>query len=206
MKDSKHGLLHFVSEAWLVILLALVFGTALAAVEIILKPRILENIRQKTLQQVPLLFSKIDQPQVEEMLVTDSNNREVTILKVIDQGQPAGWVLPGSGQGFADRIELLVAVDASFSKVMGISILKQSETPGLGDYITKETEPFRKDFASGDLSALSKIVVKKATENPDTQKNQVEAISGATISSEAVSKIVNQTLAAYKKKIQEGGE
>jgi len=203
---SKKTLIHFVSQAWLVILLGLVFGTALAAVEIALKPRILENIRQKTLREVPKIFTMVQNPKIEELELALPDSKFATVLKVTDNNQTIGWVFPGKGQGFADRIELLVAVDAQAQHIVGISVLKQSETPGLGDYITKLSEPFRMAYASGKLNTGKAIIVRKPTENPDPLKNEVEAISGATISSEAVTKIVNQTVALFKPIINKGDE
>lgn len=205
MNEPKaSGFFSYISQAWLVILLALVFGTALASVELALKPRILENKRQKTLRQVPKLFKQYEAPTAEEWVIQLDETRSATVLKVLEKNQTIGWVLPGSGQGFADKIEILLAVDSSFETILGVSVLKQSETPGLGDYITSEKEPFRQDFASGLLKTRAKVVVVKSTDLPDPNKNQVEAISGATISSEAVTKIVNQTIQQYKDRIKEG--
>lgn len=205
-KHSKQGIVQFISQAWLIILLGLIFGTALAAVEIMLKPRILENKRQKMLSEIPKLFSKVAHPEVEEKEVALPDGKTARLLKVTADGKTEGWVFQGNGQGFADRIDLLIAVDAQADHILGISILKQSETPGLGDYITSVKQPFRKSWASGNLSTSSQVVVVKATENPDTHRNEVEAISGATISSESVTRIVNKTVVTLKPVIVKGVE
>jgi electron transport complex protein RnfG len=205
-EHTKQGIVQFISQAWLIILLGLIFGTALAAVEIMLKPRILENKRQKMLNEIPKLFSTISHPEVEEKEVSLPNGKTAKLLKITVDGKTSGWVIPGSGLGFADRIDLLIAVDAQADRILGISILKQSETPGLGDYITSEKQPFRQSWASGNLSTSSEVMVKKATENPDSRRNEVEAISGATISSESVTRIVNKTVVTIKPIIVKGVE
>ncbi len=87
-----------------------------------------------------------------------------------------GYIIQSFGKGYSSYINTLIAVDADF-KVQRISILGHAETPGLGDEI--ESEGFRKQFAGKDLEHL-KVLKTETTE-------YVQAISGATISSRAVS-------------------
>jgi electron transport complex protein RnfG len=60
--------------------------------------------------------------------------------------------------------------------VRKINILHQGETPGLGDEIS--TDPFMEQFRGKDLDHL--VVIKGETED------KIQAITGATISSRAV--------------------
>ena len=53
-------------------------------------------------------------------------------------------MLPAHGQGFADRIDVLIGVNADVSTITGMYVLDQKETPGLGALITEE--PFREQF------------------------------------------------------------
>jgi electron transport complex protein RnfG len=87
-----------------------------------------------------------------------------------------GYIIQSFGKGYSSYINTLIALDADF-KVQRISILGHAETPGLGDEI--ETEGFQKQFAGKDLEHL-KVLKTETTE-------YVQAISGATISSRAVS-------------------
>jgi electron transport complex protein RnfG len=87
-----------------------------------------------------------------------------------------GYIIQSFGKGYSSYINTLIAVDAGF-KVQRIGILGHAETPGLGDEI--ESEGFRKQFAGKDLEHL-KVLKTETTE-------YVQAISGATISSRAVS-------------------
>ena len=86
-----------------------------------------------------------------------------------------GYIIQSFGKGYSSYINTLIAVDKDF-KVQRISILGHAETPGLGDEI--ETEGFRKQFAGKDTDHL-KVLKSDTTE-------YVQAISGATISSRAV--------------------
>lgn len=86
-----------------------------------------------------------------------------------------GYIIQSFGKGYSSYINTLIAVDTDF-KVQRISILGHAETPGLGDEI--ETEGFRKQFEGKDPDHL-RVFKTETTEN-------IQAISGATISSRAV--------------------
>jgi electron transport complex protein RnfG len=100
-------------------------------------------------------------------------NAEYFIAK--KEGKVIGYIVQSYGKGYSSYIDTLVAVDTDF-KVRKISILDQKETPGLGDEI--DTATFRKQFEGKDISHL-KVVKTETTED-------VQAVSGATISSRAV--------------------
>lgn len=89
--------------------------------------------------------------------------------------EEVGYIVEGFGKGYSSYINFLVSVDKSFT-VKKVTILHHAETPGLGDEIEKDY--FLKRFEGKTADNL--VVVKGDT--PD----KVEAISGATISSRAV--------------------
>lgn len=86
-----------------------------------------------------------------------------------------GYIVEGFGKGYSSYINLLVSVDKNFT-VKKVSILHHAETPGLGDEIEKDY--FLKRLESKSVDTL--VVVKGEA------GDKVEAISGATISSRAV--------------------
>lgn len=73
--------------------------------------------------------------------------------------------------------------------IQGIEIVEQIETPGLGGNITNES--FKEQFEG--LSTEEQISYVKNIE-PDKQQNEIQAISGATITSRAIVSGINQTL------------
>jgi electron transport complex protein RnfG len=103
-----------------------------------------------------------------------------------DAGAPVGFAIPAEGPGFQDTIRLIYGYDPSRKRVVGMEVLESKETPGLGDKIIKDEE-FVANFR--DLSISPEVIV---TKKGRTQENEVDAISGATISSIAVVRIVNQ--------------
>jgi electron transport complex protein RnfG len=98
-----------------------------------------------------------------------------------------GYAIPAEGPGFQDTIRLLYGYLPDERKVVGMEILESRETPGLGDKIYKDA-----DFvANFDALAIDPeiAVVKKSMKYA---ANEVDAITGATISSKAVVRIINQ--------------
>ncbi|MEW8139698.1 MAG: FMN-binding protein, partial [Candidatus Thiodiazotropha endolucinida] len=92
-----------------------------------------------------------------------------------------------SGPGFQDTIRLLYGYQPKQRKVVGMEILESRETPGLGDKIYKDAE-FVSNFDA--LSVEPEIVTVKR--GAKAAPNEVDAITGATISSKAVVRIINQ--------------
>jgi electron transport complex protein RnfG len=178
----------YITSAWLVILLALLYGAALAGVEITLKDRIAQNKIDKIFNQLPTLVPGTVAEKTERYLLTETNGgmtKETTFYKLFDaDGNHLGWAAQGAGIGFADKIELLVGFNADQSEITGMFVLSQKETPGLGDYITGEE--FRSEFIG--VPADGSLVVVKPE---PTQPQEIHAITGATISSVAVTDIVN---------------
>ncbi len=105
-----------------------------------------------------------------------------------------GYIVQSFGKGYSSYIDTLIAVDKDFT-VRSINILDHAETPGLGDEI--EMDSFKNQFKIKDIEHLK--VVK--TETTD----YIQALSGATISSRAVTEdAVKNGVEFLKKRIQEG--
>ncbi|MBT8087795.1 MAG: FMN-binding protein, partial [Gammaproteobacteria bacterium] len=117
-----------------------------------------------------------------------------------ETGNFVGYAIPGAGPGFQDTIGLLYGFDASRRQIRGMEVLESRETPGLGDKIYKDM-----DFV-GAFKALSIdptiVAVKKGTK---AQPNEVDAITGATISSKAIVRIINETHALWSDKLATPG-
>lgn len=196
MSTQGHGQ-GFWTQSWLVLLLSLFFGGALTAVEVSLQPRIRANKRDLTVSKIPEL--------VPGAVVEHSTERQLggaTVFAACDaEGQQVGWVVPATGQGFADRIELLVGVDLDATVITGIFVVDQKETPGLGDFITSR-ERFRHYFEGQPTDAPLRVVKRE----PEPRSGQVRALTGATISSESVAAAVNQRVAEVARALAEPTE
>jgi electron transport complex protein RnfG len=117
-----------------------------------------------------------------------------------DQGDFVGYAIPAAGPGFQDTIGILYGYDPSERLVVGMEVLESRETPGLGDKIYKDAEWV------GGFSALSVepqiVAVKKGTKS---SANEIDAITGATISSKAVVRIINETHAVWSTQLPPPG-
>jgi len=103
-----------------------------------------------------------------------------------DQSRLLGYAIPGSGPGFQDTIRLIYGYRPTERKVVGMEILESRETPGLGDKIYKDAA-FVANFR--DLAIDPRIETVK--QGISAAANQVNVITGATISSQAVVRIIN---------------
>ena len=184
-------------QAWLVLVLALGFGAALAGVQVWLGPRIEENKRNETYDQIPKLVPGADKAGTREVTVTVGSQERVVYQAVAADGAHVGWVVRASGMGFADRIELLIGLDARAETLTGLYVLENKETPALGNKI-KEAG-FRGRFA-GKATGRPLAV----TKGKDPAAHEIQAITSATVSSEAVTQIVNAAVAEYKAALAEG--
>jgi len=183
-------------QAWLVLLLSLCFGGALAGVEIGLKERIAENKRKETFDQIPVLVPGASGGKSREEAVAGKR-----AFKAFDEaGTHRGWVVPAAGQGVADRIELLIGLDAPLERITGIYVLDQKETPGLGDFITSQ-EKFRSWFEGQPATAPLEVVKAR----PAPGQGRILALTGATISSMSVAEIVNRAVRTFKADLQAQG-
>ena len=118
--------------------------------------------------------------------------RSQVVYRALDgQGRHIGWVVPARGQGFADVIELLIGTDKDVQQVTGLYVLKQLETPGLGDNITRPD--WRGQF-SGKKTEQELVVTKL----PPRAENEIQGVTGATISSVSVVGIVNGAMARFR--------
>jgi electron transport complex protein RnfG len=103
------------------------------------------------------------------------------------EGRFLGYAIPSAGPGFQDNIRLIYGYLPAERRVVGMEILESRETPGLGDKIYKDSA-FVANFRS--LAVDPQIVaVKKGTKSA---ANEINAITGATISSKAVARIINE--------------
>jgi electron transport complex protein RnfG len=105
-------------------------------------------------------------------------------------GEPSGYVALALGKGYSSTIRTMVGVDAS-RKITGIKIASQQETPGLGTRVEElkrgEDEPWFQRQFRGKTEAACQLV-------RGGGPNGIEAITGATISSRAVTSSVRETV------------
>jgi electron transport complex protein RnfG len=193
----------YISQAWLVILLSLSFAGTLAGVDVWLAPRIEANKLAATIGKISTLVggaeNKVSGRYLPVKVVVGEGKSKTTyeaFWAMSKDDKPRGWVIKASGPGFADKIELLIGVDAECRTITGLSILSQKETPGLGNKIEdlgdQDKPGFLRQFYYGHRADQPLTVTKASPKAKDF--NKIKAVTGATISSTAVCTIVNEAL------------
>jgi electron transport complex protein RnfG len=103
-------------------------------------------------------------------------------------GRRVGYALVAGEPGFQDVIRLMFGYDAEQGMVLGMRVLESKETPGLGDKIQKDSAWVA--LFEGARAPLRAIKPGSGTGADD----EVDTITGATISSRAVMTIINNRL------------
>ncbi len=116
-------------------------------------------------------------------------------------GEIKGVAIPAAGQGFQDIISILYGYSPKYNLIIGMKVLESKETPGLGDKIELD-KTFVKNFEALDVQLnpdqsklLHPIEIVKPGEK--TKPWQIDTISGATISSKAIGKILQQSTKSH---------
>lgn len=158
------------------LIITAVVAVILAAVNKVTAPIIAQQKEEKTQKAIQAVLPGGG----EKVAFTDATGTVVSVYR----GE-AGYAVEVVPQGFGGGITMMVGVDLQ-GNVMGISIINQTETAGLGAVCGADNsagEAFRGQFVglSGNLAV---------TKDGGT----VDAITGATITSRAVTAGVNAAL------------
>jgi electron transport complex protein RnfG len=194
---------YFIQQSWLLIVSSFCFGLLLAIANAAWSPRIEQNRINKLNALAGRLIPGADFVPLEKSgVVIEVNSlkgdrKKVDVYKAVSGEQCLGWSFNAVGPGFQDKIELIIAVDKDFETIAGFDVLVCNESPNTGDKI-KEGE-FRDQFEGKPAAKLEPIKSGKAKDN------EILTISGATISSEAVVKIINHYINEIREEMQKKG-
>jgi len=110
--------------------------------------------------------------------------KNIKYISVLDnEGKEIGKIFTTTSPGYGGDIKIKIGVDEDL-KIKGVKILQHNETPGLGAKITEKN--FLSQF---DGKRKEEIYLKK-----DKSEGEIDAITGATISSKAVTEGVRKLL------------
>ena len=107
--------------------------------------------------------------------------------EVLVGGAPAGHALKIVASGSQGNIEMMVGLDAD-GAVTGVSVVKHAETAGIGTKVV-DNEPNNKG-----VPVLDQFVGKSAADAPLNVGSNVDAITGATVSTKGITAGVNAAL------------
>jgi len=206
------------------VVIAALYGAGVTGLHLSSRKTVEQNIRfieQKALVELFGLgdiatLSKQDIGQIvetqidrNEVLTDPQTDKKIPLLKVYKSSahkQLVAFGFPFSGIGFWAEIKGYMAVDSSLKKTIGLKVIAQVETPGLGGRI--EEPFFVKPFADGlDISnpapGKSYLYMGTAGSKPDPGTPQYgrtfDAITGATQTSLAMERMLNAAVAEFRR-------
>ena len=171
--------------------IAMLSGGILAGWDAITKPRI-DHHRLVALQAA---IAEVLPPH-DHYETVERDGVTLYLGRPADSDSTIGIAFEAVGSGFQGELRIMVGAAPGFATLTGLKVLEQIETPGLGTKIV--TDPSNKDnplwwpeqFIGVNTQPEIVVIKNAAPSNP----NEVQGITGATISSKAVTRIVNAEL------------
>ncbi|MDZ7699831.1 MAG: RnfABCDGE type electron transport complex subunit G [Deltaproteobacteria bacterium] len=165
-------------------------GGVLAAIQNATKDRIeyqqLKFVKGPAINEI--LKGSTNNPITDRFKVTD-NGEETTVFVGVFDGKPNVVALESFGKGFGGDIGVVVGVNIDTDEIVGVEVTTHSETPGVGSR-AKTDASFTEQFEG--LPVQDPFKVK-------ADGGQIDALSGATISSRGVCGAVGKTSARYQR-------
>jgi len=174
-------------------------------------PRV-ERLRAEALQRA--VFTVIPGAEDSKAFSWDGNgfgevnesSTEILYAGYDSSGGLKGIAIEASGQGYADVIRILYGYNPIDQTVIGFYVLESKETPGLGDKIEKDAT-FLANFKAldvqinNDQQGLANAVI-PVKSGAKVNAWEVDAITGATISSRAIADMINVSMQKWASRIQ----
>lgn len=184
-------------------LITIMSGGILAGWDMYTKPKV-EYHREQALQAA---IAEVLPPYAFfDVLETDMGS--LYIGKAGDSVTTVGAAFMAIGSGFQGEVRIMVGYTPEKAVLTGIKVLEQIETPGLGTKIvidpSNKEDPLWWPAQFKGLSVKPEIVVLKNAR--PTQDNEIQGITGATISSKAVARIINDRLTELQDVFSQGGQ
>ncbi|MBU4128763.1 RnfABCDGE type electron transport complex subunit G [bacterium] len=171
-------------------LVCLIAALALAGVDRLTKEPRLEQKRLARLRAIRAVLPPFDN----DPLKDKKEIERITFYLGKKEGEIIGVAFSSKGEGYSGFITIMMGVNPEDNSITGIEILEHMETPGLGANIEKGE--FKNQFKEKSL-ANSKLVDGKLAVKKN--KGDIEALTGATISSRGVTEAVDKGLKVFLK-------
>lgn len=168
--------------AIILFLIAAICTAILAVTNSVTAPKIAENNALAEIEARKQVF--VDADSFSETKTAD----EVAYVEALDKdGNIIGYVFTSSSKGYGGEIKVMTGIGAD-GNVTGMKILAIEETAGLG--MNAKKDEFTNQYVgnNGDFT-----VVKS-----DAGENEIQALTGATITSQAVTDAVNAAVEAFR--------
>ena len=193
--NTNSNIYTFVYMTVVVIIVAVLLAVVSQALAPKQQANILLDKQKQILGALKVDFSQADPAEVYYTLVQDTLKYGEAEVYVANLNGAIKYVLPLEGKGLWGGIGGYLALDEDKNTIYGVNFNHESETPGLGAKIVDM--PFRAQFEGKHIRNAEGQVVSVAVLKAGTRaegQEQVDAISGATITSTGVSTMLNEEL------------
>ncbi len=196
-KEKKYFSETRIYPVFFMVLVALFFGLILSAFYHTTKERVAtqEELRLKTaiLGLFQVEYDEENIHSVYQSHIEEKEHNGIFYYQGHDNQKLLGYCFPVSGNGLWGIITALLAIDGDLEELIGLHIIDQNETPGLGGRITEEK--FLDQFSGKKLTDDGKAVsFRLIGENEDADETQINQITGATSSSKAVVDMLHRNI------------
>ncbi|SFH54321.1 Na+-transporting NADH:ubiquinone oxidoreductase subunit C [Tindallia magadiensis] len=188
------------------IIVTFIYTSVLASINAITIERI--QLNEQLSDQISFLYvldklpEETDAETINALYEKHINEIEVndqTIYEGFDQnGELIAYIVPITGNAVWGDLKGLVSLSTDFKEVLGIEFLSHNETPGLGARIDEES--FKEQFRGVEIDPDESHQFLTYRPDPD---GQVDAISGATGTSNAVRDIFNNNMKQFMSETRE---
>lgn len=176
----------------------LISGGFLAGVAKLTEERIALNIQAEIEEAIAEV---VDDAEVNQKVYEEE---DLVVYRELDEeGTLVGFAVQATGVGFQDKITLMFGLDSSLTKITGLTIIGQNETPGLGAKI-EDWNAFLQFWENKDATGQLTLRKPPARTPEELSAAEINTITAATISSKKVLEIVNLSLEKVRQLIQEG--
>lgn len=197
--------------------LAVVCSTVLKTLDAALGARIERNRTYDRKKNVVLVFvggdefarmnqaeiEKVYRERIEEKPVDGEGIAYYTYVDPASRNVLA-YAFPIEGMGLWDKVKGLMAVETDLNRIRGVSFYSQAETPGLGGRIGEEA--WAKQFNGKqikDSSGIVAIAVTKAGAADPASPNQVDGITAATLTCQAINRLVQESAKKFLERVKQ---
>lgn len=159
------------------------------------------DLQKKILYVFDIEYDEKDTNNINEIfnkhVSIEKEDQNYPIYKAEKDGNLIGYAYPVGGSGLWGTIDAYIGITEDFSKTLGLEFISQEETPGLGGRI--DEKEFKEQFRNIDLNNAkdSNYIIY----TPASGGN-VDAISGATLTSKAVADFLNRDIELIKGGLQ----
>lgn len=189
----------FIKPILFMAIVTLIFAGSLAAVNYFSQDRIQFNQDAELRRKILYVFNQLPEDQSNENIETVFNEKVVEKeingergFALVENGEEVAYAMQVEGSGLWGTIIGYLGLNKDFTETVGLDFTQQAETPGLGGRI--EEEWYKEQFRG---ISLTEGADGRYLANRPAPGGNIDAISGATQTSNSVINLINADLHTF---------